>query len=76
MPPLIPLHPPCILQPPVQPLYCCCCCCCCFPEPSPPLLLLLQGVMAQCRHALRPDGLFLAAMFGGVGASYWLYRAG
>ena len=65
MPPLIPLHPPCILQPPVQPLYCCCCCCCCFPEPSPPLLLLLQGVMAQCRHALRPDGLFLAAMFGG-----------
>ena len=21
--------------------------------------------MAQCRHALKPDGLFLAAMFGG-----------
>jgi hypothetical protein len=26
---------------------------------------LLQGAMAQCRLALKPDGLFLAAMFGG-----------
>jgi hypothetical protein len=25
----------------------------------------LQGAMAQCRMALKPDGLFLAAMFGG-----------
>lgn len=25
----------------------------------------VPGVMAQCRHALRPDGLFLAAMYGG-----------
>ncbi|PRW59398.1 methyltransferase At1g22800 [Chlorella sorokiniana] len=25
----------------------------------------VPGVMFQCRHALKPDGLFLAAMFGG-----------
>lgn len=25
----------------------------------------VQGVMFQCRHVLKPDGLFLAAMFGG-----------
>lgn len=25
----------------------------------------VPGVMAQCRHALKPDGLFLAAMYGG-----------
>ncbi|EFN57644.1 hypothetical protein CHLNCDRAFT_142766 [Chlorella variabilis] len=25
----------------------------------------VPGVMAQCRHALKPDGLLLAAMFGG-----------
>lgn len=25
----------------------------------------LQGVLAQCRAALKPDGLLLAAMFGG-----------
>lgn len=34
-----------------------------------------QGLMAQCRFALRPDGLFLAAMLGGdtlqVGAGGW-----
>lgn len=37
-------------------LWCVCVCC---PH------LLLQGAMAQCRLALKPDGLFLAAMFGG-----------
>ena len=26
---------------------------------------LLQGMLQQCRRALKPDGLFLAAMFGG-----------
>ena len=25
----------------------------------------VQGMMAQCRRALRPDGLFLAALWGG-----------
>ncbi len=29
--------------------------------PSP----LVQGMLQQCRRALKPDGLFLAAMFGG-----------
>ncbi len=26
---------------------------------------LVQGMLQQCRRALKPDGLFLAAMFGG-----------
>lgn len=30
-----------------------------------PYTLLCQGAMAQCCAALKPDGLFLAAMFGG-----------
>lgn len=29
------------------------------------LHMLMQGVMTQMRRALRPDGLFLAAMWGG-----------
>jgi hypothetical protein len=32
---------------------------------TPACAAAAQGVMAQCRHALRPDGLFLAAMLGG-----------
>ncbi len=31
----------------------------------PGLPLALQGALAQCRAALKPDGLFLGAMFGG-----------
>jgi len=29
------------------------------------IVLSVQGLMFQCRMALRPDGLFLAALFGG-----------
>ena len=29
------------------------------------LFVCLQGMLQQCRRALKPDGLFLAAMFGG-----------
>ena len=37
------------------------------PRPLPPVTpaARAQGVMSQCRRALRPDGLFLAAMLGG-----------
>lgn len=27
--------------------------------------ILVQGMLQQCRRALKPDGLMLAAMFGG-----------
>ena len=27
--------------------------------------MAVQGAMTQCRKALKPDGLFIAAMFGG-----------
>ena len=29
------------------------------------LFMPAQGAMTQCRKALKPDGLFIAAMFGG-----------
>ena len=29
------------------------------------IALTLQGMLQQCRRALKPDGLMLAAMFGG-----------
>lgn len=28
-------------------------------------MYMVQGAMTQCQKALKPDGLFLAAMFGG-----------
>ena len=34
-------------------------------RPCNMLSSLMQGMLQQCRRALKPDGLFLAAMFGG-----------
>ena len=35
-------------------------------QPSLTTTLAMQGVLLQCRYALKPDGLFLGAMLGGT----------